>query len=298
VFIVPAYPAVSLQLLPVFAVLGVATGVLGVAFNRGLVFSLDAFRKIPPKFALIGAGVVGAIVGGIAYVSPGVVSGGHRLAEMAMANKLALTVLPGLFLLRFVLTMGSYGCGEAGGIFAPLLALGAIVGGCVGQVAHLIWPAAGIQPGVFAVVGMAAYFTAIVRAPLTGIVLIIEMTASYEQMLPLLIACFSAYLVAEAMGDVPIYEALLQRDLLAGGNEIPLDETIVLELEVQPDGPFAGRAVRELGLPQGVVLVSCREHDREWVPNAGTVLEPHVRVTALISPESEGGLEAFRAGCG
>jgi CIC family chloride channel protein len=178
-----------------------------------------------------------------------------------------------------------------------LLVLGAMLGLAVGQVAALVFPHAGIVPGAFAVVGMAAYFTAIVRAPLTGIVLIVEMTSSYAQMLPLLVACFAAYVTAEAFGDLPIYEALLQRDLLSQGADVTFDEPIVLELEVSPGAPFEGHQVRDLGLPAGVVLVSCREGDREWVPTADTELHAHVRVTAVVAPDVPEGLEEFRRGC-
>ena len=87
--------------------------------------------------------------------------------------------------------------------------LGAVIGLAVGQITHVVTRSGAPQPAVFAVVRMAAYFTAIVRAPLTGIVLILEMTRNYEQMLPLLASCFCAYAVAEYMKDPPIYEALL-----------------------------------------------------------------------------------------
>ena len=117
-----------------------------------------------------------------------------------------------------MLSISSYATGAAGGIFAPLLALGALIGLGVGQLAHQLAPAAVPEPAVFAVVGMAAYFTAIVRAPLTGIVLIVEMTGNYEQMLPLLVTCFCAYAVAEGLKDIPIYEALLERDLSRAGD--------------------------------------------------------------------------------
>ena len=93
-----------------------------------------------------------------------------------------------LLLLRFALTMGSYGSGAAGGIFAPLLVIGAQTGLLVALVAERALPGAVGQPTAYAVVGMAALFAAIVRAPLTGIVLIVEMTASYALMLPLLLA--------------------------------------------------------------------------------------------------------------
>jgi CIC family chloride channel protein len=115
--------------------------------------------------------------------------------------------------LRFAFTLVSYGTGAAGGIFAPLLVLGALMGLAFGQVTALTFPDLLPSPGILAVAGMSAYFAAIVRAPLTGVILIVEMTGNYELMLPLLLAGFCAYFVAESLGDVAIYEALLERDL-------------------------------------------------------------------------------------
>src|SRR5215470_6117476 len=128
--------------------------------------------------------------------------------------------------------MVSYGCGAPGGIFAPLLVLGALIGLAVGELAHLVLPGLINHPESFAVVGMAAYFAAIVRAPLTGIVLIVEMTNTYEQMLPLLVACLSAYAVADFVMDRPIYEALLERDLAHETGLPNLEGPIILEFAV------------------------------------------------------------------
>ena len=97
------------------------------------------------------------------------------------------------------MTVLSYGSGVPGGIFAPLLVLGALVGLLTGQVSELTFPSLAHTPAAFAVIGMAAAFAAIVRAPLTGIVLILEMTNNYEQLFPLLVACIISFLVAERM---------------------------------------------------------------------------------------------------
>jgi CIC family chloride channel protein len=202
-----------------------------------------------------------------------------------------------LFFLRFVMTATGYGTGSAGGIFSPLLVLGALIGLGVGHLTHGLAPAVAPEPGVFAVVGMAAYFTAIVRAPLTGILLITEMTGSYEQMLPLLTSSFCAYAVAEYLRDLPIYEALLERDLERGGLGSSRTEPIVAEFEVEPDAPFARRLVRELGLPAGCVLIRSTVDGRERVVTAATQLEPHMRITAVIAPEANQALEILRHGC-
>jgi len=177
------------------------------------------------------------------------------------------------------------------------LVLGALLGLAVGEIAHQFYPAAVPFPAVFAVVGMAAYFTAIVRAPLTGIVLILEMTGNYSQMLPLLVSCFSAYAVAEALRDLPIYEALLERDLLSGGLRPTYKEPIVVEMALEPGAPFVGKTVKELALPPGCILVHYHEDGREWVPTATTRLDEHMRITAVIAPEAANALALLRRGC-
>lgn len=297
VFRIPSYPVPALTALPAFIALGIACGLLGVVYNRSIMATIDLFARVPPRLASAAAAGVGATVGVVAWFSPSAVGGGHALAERFLDGRAALAMIPAWFALRFVLSMASYGTGAPGGIFAPLLVLGALIGLGVGETTHLLVPHLVPNPAIFAVVGMAAYFTAIVRAPLTGIVLIIEMTGNYAQMLPLLVACFCAYIVAEGLGQMPVYEELLERDLRRSGTLPDPTTPLVLELEVEPGSPFEGRLVRELGLPQGCILVNCREGAREWIPTASTRLEAHVRITAMIAPEAKGGVSALRHGC-
>src|SRR5262249_62323804 len=127
------------------------------------------------------------------------------------------------------------------GVFGPLLLLGSLIGLAVGKFAHLWLPGTIDHPGAFAVVGMAAYFAAIVRAPLTSIVLIIEMTNTYAQILPLFVACFTAYAVADWLGDEPIYEALLERDLRREGSGGGGENPPVVELGGQEESRFDGK---------------------------------------------------------
>jgi CIC family chloride channel protein len=297
VFRIPSYPVPDLKVLPAFAVLGILAALLGVAYNRSLIGTLDIAARIPPQWRIFAAGLVGALIGLVAWFSPQAVGGGHPLAETFLAGHTALAAIPLWFLLRFVLSMASYGTGAPGGIFAPLLVLGALIGLSVGEVTHLLFPHLVPEPAIFAVVGMAAYFTAIVRAPLTGIVLIVEMTGNYAQMLPLLVACFFAYIIAEALGEMPIYENLLERDLMQGGALPDPKDPLVLEFEIEPGAPFEGREVRALGLPAGCILVSCREGSHEWIPTASTRLEAHVRITAMVAPDAKGARAILRMGC-
>lgn len=297
VFLIPHYPSPPILSLPFFVLLGIVSGGLGILFNRSLIGSMNFFDRFMGRQRLIMAGAVGALIGIISWYSPIMVGGGHSLAETALAGELALAAIPLMLILRFLLTVSSYSTGAAGGIFAPLLVLGALLGLATGQGANIFFPEVVPVPAVFAVVGMASLFTAIVRAPLTGILLIVEMTGNYDLMLPLLTSSFFAYAVAELMKDMPIYEALLERDLALNGTTLGFKEPMVIDFEVERGAPYDGREVRMLGLPPGCVLVRCIKEGRELVPTAGTRLEAHMKLTAVIAPQAVNGLEILRRGC-
>jgi chloride channel protein, CIC family len=287
-----------IQGLPVSVLVGVAAGILGVAFNRALVGTLDLFQRIRHWPMWAPGAVAGSIVGAVGWFAPEALGGGHRLAQQALAGEVRLLLLPGFFALRFFLTMLSYGSGAPGGIFAPLLVLGAELGLAVGMISQRILPYAVEHPETFAVVGMAAYFSAIVRAPLTGIVLVVEMTGNYSLVLPLLAACLTAYGVADFLRDRPVYEALLERDLLRGREREPLSGTLLLDLTIAPGAPFDGERVRDLGLPPGCVLVTLRRNLEERVPTAESRLQAGDRISAIVSPEAGDAVALLRHGSG
>jgi CIC family chloride channel protein len=304
VFHVDIIPTPPLMALPAFLGLGVLTGLLGVVFNRSLLGTMACFARLGDwqqgrqgwAAGLLGAGV-GALVGLVGWFTPSTVGGGQRLVEAVLQGQVALALIPLWFLLRFGLTMISYGCGAPGGIFAPLLVLGSLIGLAVGALTHLCLPETIDHPAAFAVVGMAAYFAAIVRAPLTGIVLIVEMTNTYAQILPLFVACFAAYAVADALGDEPIYEALLERDLRRDGSGGEEHGPLVVEFTVQEGAPFDGKQVQELGLPAGCMIVTVHRDRYEVVPTPHTSLEVGNRLTVVIAPQAIEALAVLREGC-
>ena len=212
-FTVMAFDHVPTLGLPLFLVLGVVAGGLAVAYNRSLLATLAAFEKLSAIPAEMRAALVGAAVAAVAWFAPGLVGGGDGLTQRALAGTGPLGWLALIFLLRVVMGHASYATGTPGGLFAPLLVLGAQAGLLFGAGCALVFPGLGIPAPAFAVVGMAALFTGIVRAPLTGIVLITEMTAAFTLLLPLLGACFAAMLIPTLLRDVPIYEALREGTL-------------------------------------------------------------------------------------
>ena len=298
VFHVQQFETPPLSSVVLFLILGVLCGGLGVLFNRCLLGTLKLFTRARGwKPGALGA-LVGAALAVVAWYFPTTAGGGHELVEATLAGKVPLAEIPFLFVARFGMTMASYATGAAGGIFAPLLVLGAQIGLAVGEVGQMWMPASVPNAAMFAVVGMAAYFTAIVRAPLTGIVLIVEMTGNYNLMLPLLIACFCAYIVADALGDAPIYEALLRRDLTRAQEKPQLKQNLLLELTVAPDAPFDGKRLGDMKLPAGCVIVTVERMGELLVASPDLELEAGDRFNAIISPQAAHAAVTLREGAG
>lgn len=284
-----------LAAVPVALLVGVLAAFAGVAFNRALVASLDTFAGLRWKPWLVGA-AVGAAIGAIGLFLPEVLGGGDRLVERILKGNFSFAALLGLFVLRFALTMASYGTGAPGGIFAPLLMLGSALGLAAGQLAAVAFPGTFEHPEAFAAVGMAAYFSAIVRAPLTGVVLMVEMTGNYGLVLPLMAASLSAYGIADYLKDRPVYEALLERDLRRGQEPPALDGPLLLELAISARSRFDGATIEDLALPPGCLAILLRRGLLEEVPLPTTRLSAGDHLTIVVAPHAAAAVPGLRAG--
>lgn len=206
----------SLNTLWLFLVLGMVFGVVGVSFNALIFRTQDMFARIHGgnlcKILIIG-GVLGGVCGLIGLVQPEAAGGGFALIPLAAAGQYGLMMLLFIFFVRVVTTVLCFASGAPGGIFAPMLALGTLLGTAFGTAALVWFPEYDIQPATFAIAGMGALFAASVRAPLTGIVLVLEMTDNYQLILPMIITCLGATLLAQFLGGKPLYSTILTRTL-------------------------------------------------------------------------------------
>lgn len=210
-FQVAVFPQPDIASWPLFLVLGAITGVAAVAYNRSILGALAiADRSATWLPAEARASLIGALIGVVAWFAPGLVGGGDTITQSILSGDAALAVMPAIFLLRFALGAVSYAAGTPGGLFAPLLVLGTQIGFLFGAACGRM-PFVTLPPEAFAVIGMAAFFAGVVRAPLTGIVLVAEMTGSTNLLLPTIFASFAALLVAALLRDSPIYDALRDR---------------------------------------------------------------------------------------
>ena len=189
-------------------ILGTVFGFLGVAYSRtilGCIAVQARFHRVPIEWR---AGAIGALIGLLGWFAPGLIGGGDNLTQQVLSGGI-LPGMAGIFLLiRFVLGPISYSAETPGGLFAPMLTIGSLGGLLMGWLWARVFHSGAILPQEFAIVGMAAFFTSVVRAPVTGIILVIELTGSSSLLLPMLAAAFAAMTVATVLKQPPIYESL------------------------------------------------------------------------------------------
>lgn len=296
-FEVAGLHSVPLSALPVALVVGVLGGALGVGFNRALLVGQAAAvaQERFPRWML--PGIAGLWVGLVAWWLPDAVGGGQGVAERVLGGTTAMTLgsLILLLVVKFVLSVASYASGAPGGIFAPMLLLGALLGAAIEKAIATVRPTMAGQEQVLAVLGMAAMFVGSVRAPLTGIVLISEMTDGYQLLFPVCITALGAYLTAEAFRVAPIYDALLEADLHRGGLGSARAEPRSVYIAIQTGSALAGKRIAESRVPRGCLIIAVERGGNHLLPAGDTVLLPGDHVTILAPGDApEAPLEIVR----
>ena len=220
-FKVPQYQLVSPAEFAVYAVLGVAGGLVSVAFTKLLLGMRARFLRFPQNTVWFQPVAGGLLVGVVGWFVPQVLGVGYGFVGDALNGNMAFKMMLLLVVLKLLTVTTSYASGNAGGIFGPALFIGAMLGGTVGTVAHRLFPAYTATPGAYALVGMGAVFAGIVRAPMTSVLMIFEMTQDYAVIVPLMIANLVSLFIASRLQHEPIYEALAVQD----GIHLPTSET-------------------------------------------------------------------------
>jgi chloride channel protein, CIC family len=220
-FKVPQYQLVHPAEFAVYAVLGVAGGVVSVAFTRLLLGMRARFLRLPHTTVWFQPLAGGLLVGLMGWFVPQVLGVGYGYVGDALNGRMAFQLMMLLVVLKLFAVTTSYASGNAGGIFGPSLFIGAMLGGSVGTLAHHLLPAYTATPGAYALVGMGAVFAGVVRAPMTSVLMIFEMTQDYAVIVPLMIANLVSLFVASRLQHEPIYEALAVQD----GIHLPSSES-------------------------------------------------------------------------
>ncbi len=236
---------------PLYALLGVAAGILGVVFTKLLYGEEDFFEKflkvIPaPARPMLG----GVLVGTLGIFLPHILGTGYDPVNAAVSNIYPLQLMLIFLVAKLFATTTTLGSGGSGGIFAPALFMGAMLGGSFGVLAHQIFPGLTAQPGAYALVGMGAMVASTTYAPLAAVVILFEMTDNYSIILPLMTACVIALVVARRLNHLSIYTTKLYRAgiNLRGGQDVDVLKSIeardVMRLDYEKI--YAGTLFRDI----------------------------------------------------
>ncbi len=263
-FIIPNIPLGYYWLL---VVLGVLIGLLGYVYNVGMVRSSDfvSSLKIPSWLKFVGVFMVSGVV---ALTVPEISDGGHFMMSMLDVAMPSLGVLVMLLVLKYLFSMFSFSSGAPGGIFLPILVLGAYIGAAFGSA---VVPAFGLEQDLvykFIVISMAGFFAATVRSPITGVVLIAEMCGSTESLVAMVIVSLIAYVVPTLLGNEPIYESLYDRLLLNKNREFVKKPSkhVLSEYLVPLDCNYINFKIKDIPFPKNAIVVSVIRNGKYVIP--------------------------------
>lgn len=284
----------------ILLIMGVLLGLLGNIYNNLMMKALKTYDKLPKPLAI---GVAFALAIVVMLFMPQALGGGHSVVGQIahgeftlgfgiLGNKIGIGILISLiifFIVKLIFSAISFGSGVAGGIFLPLLVLGAIVGGIFGEAFNQINGYNELYIANFVILGMVGMFSAIVGAPATGVILITEMTGDLQNFFPLVIVGLISYMVADATGTSPIYDLLLDRlmskdrdkdnkldeEEIAYQNKLKkrASKKVIIESDVYIGSPADGNKIKELSLPEGSLVISLVRHGKEIIPSGETIIK-------------------------
>jgi CIC family chloride channel protein len=263
-FTVPQYQLLHPIELAFYAALGVLGGLLSAIFSKLLLGIRQRFLRFPRKTVWFQPVAGGLLVGAMGWFVPQVMGVGYTFVGDVLNGRMVLGMMLLLIVLKLFAVTVSYSSGNAGGIFAPSLFLGSMLGGAVGTLAHMWLPAQTASPGAYALVGMGAVFAGIVRAPMTSVLMIFEMTQDYAIIVPLMIANLVSLFIASLLQKRPIYEALAVQD----GIHLPKSHgrrehghRTILHLMRQASTPLSA----DLTLAEAAVMVRAEPDSQSWI---------------------------------
>ena len=268
--------------------LGIILGIFGGIFNYSILKVQDMYKNIKVLKNRYKTIIPFAITGLVGLTIPEMLGGGHSLVENLSNNEFLLSTLFIFIIVKFLFTIICYGSGVPGGIFLPLLAIGALIGKTYGvtlaQYANL--PSEYIIN--FTVLAMAANFTSITRAPITGSILILEMTNSFNNFLELMVIVTIAYLIADILNVHPIYDSLLEKMIGKKAGEKVLGnrkKKVIVEVPVSMGSKLEHKKVKDIIWPEGCLIVSIDRLEHKIIPDGDTILLQGDRLFIYMNEE-------------
>ena len=254
-------------------ILGIITGLMGVVFNFCILKGQDAYKSVDKVKTRYKAMFPFLLVGILGFILPDMLGGGHALVEKLNTQSFTVTVLLLFIVVKLLFTAICYGSGVPGGIFLPLLVIGALIGKTYGVLATDFFGTRESYTINFTILAMAAYFTAITKAPITASVLILEMTNSFDHLLGLIVVSLVAYVVVDLLNVNSIYDYLLERML--GEHEsaetmADREKKVLLEVPIEIGSKVEGRLVKDISWPLGCLIVGIERGVDQLIPKGDT----------------------------
>ncbi len=215
-----------------YAVLGIVGGIASVAFAKSIGFLRPRLKALPRWTQFFQPGLAGLIVGLIGFFgAPQVMGAGYESMDQAMHGQFTWNILAGLALLKIIATVVSFVSGTPGGMFAPTLFIGAMLGGAVGDIEHIFFPHLTGSTGTYVLVGMGVLFAGFLRVPMTSVFMVLEVSGNYEIIVPVMVANTFSYVVSRTLQAVPIFDLLTRQDGLILPSLEEEREGVILHVE-------------------------------------------------------------------
>lgn len=281
----PLVESLPLQQYGYLIVLGIVTGLLAVVYNKITMLSLKGFDRIRCLKKEYKIFIPLFVSGLVMIIYPQILCGGHHIVDMIHDGHLVISTVLLLLVCKFAFSVLSFASGAPGGIFFPLLVLGSLIGSGYALIVTGYCGVDAIYFNNYIVVAMAGLFAGIVRAPITGIVLIAEMCGSLSQFLAISVCAFVGYVVADLLRCEPIYHSLLQR-MVKDENDDVLESKIILHYSLELGSCCLDLPIKDIGLPKECLIINITRGIDDIVPRGDTVLHLGDHLTILADKEN------------
>ena len=256
-------------------VLGIILGLAGAFYNKALLYIQNLYNR-NKQISTFNKLLIPFIISGIlGFTIPELLGSGDNLVDLLTEGKLTTLMITFLLAGKFIFAITCFGSGAPGGIFFPLLVIGCLIGGLFSNYATSNLNLEPAYINNFILLAMAGFFTAIVRAPVTGIILIFEMTGSLNHLLSITTVTIVSYVVADLVKAKPIYESLLENLLKKRNFPTPkgVGEKVLLDFMINTDSYLDNRLIKEVTWPTHCLIVSLRRDGQEFIPHGETYLK-------------------------
>lgn len=267
-------------------VLGVLLGLIGAGYNVVMGWFQDWFKKFNNVPQYVRFCIVFIISGIVGLFVPKILGGGHSMVEFLIKDHPELATMIFLLLAKFFFGAFCTGSGAPGGTLYPLLILGTYIGAILGDMSISLFGLSADIWQEFIVLSMAGFFASIVRAPITGIVLVFELTGNMDSLLPLVVVCLISYTVADMCGVAPIYSTLLSKFLRSNVKEErrpESDEKVVKTFVIPIGSPIRNKKIADIEWGKHCLIVSVEREERAITPKGSTVLKEGDELIMMIS---------------